>query len=214
MEQRVNFADERQVLHCVYCGGPAETIEHVPAKVFLDEPYPDNLPTIRVCKDCNASFSLDEEFVACLIEYLKSKGNIDNITREKIKNIFAKKPNLNTLISKTIDTPVTNKRVENIFVKIAQGHALFEQNEPQEDTTSLFFGKLENLTSEQRHSFEEPPDASLSPEVGSRASQRIIVSPYTALPWIKVQNGIYRYLTFDGGVRMVYSEYIWCEIRW
>jgi 5-methylcytosine-specific restriction endonuclease McrA len=36
-------ADRRNKGFCVHCGGPDETDDHVPSKVLLDEPYPENL---------------------------------------------------------------------------------------------------------------------------------------------------------------------------
>jgi hypothetical protein len=43
MEQLKSYADNRLVNGCVYCGGPEETRDHVPSRVFLDPPYPENL---------------------------------------------------------------------------------------------------------------------------------------------------------------------------
>lgn len=58
---------------CVYCGAKADTREHVPSKVFLNKPYPDNLGIVPACFKCNNSFSRDELFLSILIEKLKSK---------------------------------------------------------------------------------------------------------------------------------------------
>ena len=49
VQQYRDFADERLVSGCVYCGGPEETNEHVPSRVFLDQPYPENLPGVDAC---------------------------------------------------------------------------------------------------------------------------------------------------------------------
>src|SRR5690349_12540492 len=68
MDQFRNLADARLLLGCVYCGGKEDTREHAPAKVFLDPPFPENLSVIGACRPCNNGFSMDEEYVACLVE--------------------------------------------------------------------------------------------------------------------------------------------------
>lgn len=77
--------DKRLLKSCIYCGGSPDTRDHVPSKVFLDKPYPDNLPVVACCLDCNRSFSLDEEYVACFIEcVIAGSTSPDAIQRERI----------------------------------------------------------------------------------------------------------------------------------
>jgi len=77
------------------------------------------------------------------------------------------------------------------------------------------FGTLKLLSEESRINFEMIPQANKAPEVGSRAMENIIISKdMLGMPWIIVQKNRYRYLTFEEGVRMVFSEYLWCEIIW
>jgi hypothetical protein len=59
------FADERLA---VFCGDEPDTRDHVPPNVFLDKPYPDNLLIVGACDKCNSGASLDEQFIACLLE--------------------------------------------------------------------------------------------------------------------------------------------------
>ena len=68
MRQVPDYADERRKGFCVHCGGPYETDDHMPSKVFLDRPYPENLPVCPACATCNEGFSKDEEYLACLLE--------------------------------------------------------------------------------------------------------------------------------------------------
>jgi len=77
-----------------------ETRDHVPSRVFLDEPYPENLPLLPSCLSCNNSFSLDEEYLACLIEAAKA-GSIDKACadRPKIARILAHTPALKARIA-------------------------------------------------------------------------------------------------------------------
>lgn len=78
---------------------------------------------------------------------------------------------------------------------------------------------LLNLTAEQRHAFETPPEDNLWPEIGSRAFLRAAVVNFDAVlddGWQVVQPGRYRYLVAEGPttVRMVLSEYLACEVVW
>src|SRR5580700_2734927 len=76
MQQLANFGDDGNKGWCIFCGGPEETRDHVPSRVFLDQPYPDNLPVVPACHRCNTSFSADEEYLACLIECAKA-GSVE-----------------------------------------------------------------------------------------------------------------------------------------
>lgn len=68
MEQLNNFADNRLIDGCIYCGGSADTRDHVPSKCLLEQPFPDNLPVVGCCYSCNQDFSKDEQYFVCLIE--------------------------------------------------------------------------------------------------------------------------------------------------
>jgi hypothetical protein len=228
MDQLTNFGDERQTAYCIYCGGVAdETREHVPSRVFLDEPYPENLPTIGACLQCNNGFSLDEQYVACLIDCAKA-GSADPsaVHREKVRRMLMEIPTLAGKLAQarqvaddSVSFSIESDRVKNVFIKLARGHALFEENEPQfEEPTQCQFGTFESMTEEQRESFEQLPKANGWPEVGSRAMQRLLVTNAGVWSdWIEVQADRYRYTTsYDGciTVRIVFSEYIWCEVKW
>lgn len=226
MKQRINFGDKRQTAHCVYCGKGIETKEHIPPKVLLDEPYPENLPVIRACEVCNHGYSLDEEYFACLIECARlGSVDLEVIERDKIRLILSRKKALMSKLEKAVaKTPkgqtafsIEPERFRKVLLKIAQGHALFEHNEPKRDEniSHFDFGTLELLSEESRLNFEMIPLAHLAPEVGSRAMENILTTEgVIGVPWVEVQENRYRYLVFSEGVRMVFSEYIWCEILW
>ena len=133
MEQLRNLGDERQVFWCVYCGKGTETRDHIPPKVFMDKPYPANLPVVPACENCNSGFSLDEEYVACLIECAKfGATDSEQLEREKIRKTLTRKPALLRKVRITQRSkndvawfePEFN-RVERIVVKLARGHAAF-----------------------------------------------------------------------------------------
>ena len=50
------------VAQCAYCGGRAETRDHVPPKCLLEKPFPKNLLTVPSCRRCNENFSSDEQY--------------------------------------------------------------------------------------------------------------------------------------------------------
>lgn len=61
------FVDERQKSWCIQCGaliGDVDTNkDHVPSKVLLRRPFPENLPVVQICTGCNNGFSADEEYL-------------------------------------------------------------------------------------------------------------------------------------------------------
>lgn len=55
---------------CLYCGNAADTRDHVPPKAVLLRPYPANLRTVPSCGSRNASWSLDEQYLAIILAHL------------------------------------------------------------------------------------------------------------------------------------------------
>jgi hypothetical protein len=73
MDQLRDHADNRLINGCIYCGGPEETRDHVPSRVFLDSPPPENLPVVWACASCNQGFSLDEAYLALSNQSLRAQ---------------------------------------------------------------------------------------------------------------------------------------------
>jgi hypothetical protein len=229
MDQLRNFGDSRQTASCAYCGGGANsTDDHVPSKVLLDEPFPPNLPVVSACPACNQGFSLDEEYLACLLDcVLAGSASSEAVGRSKVRRILSEKPALAARLAAAIQSrdrgvlfAVEHDRVQKVLLKLARGHALFELNEPQFEEPSYFhYAPLPFVDAEIREKFErqsQGPELAGWPEVGSRAMQRIVLGKEAG--WIVVQAGRYRYLASadNGGilVRMVLSEYLGCEVIW
>lgn len=85
VDPRQLFFDQRNAGFCVHCGGDDSTSDHVPSKVLLDEPYPDNLPLVPACQTCNNGFSDDESYLACLIECaISGSTDPERVRREKV----------------------------------------------------------------------------------------------------------------------------------
>ncbi len=229
MRQLRCFGDERNKGFCVHCGGPSETVDHIPSRVLLDEPFPANLMGSPSCLRCNQDASLDEEYLACLLECaISGSTDPESLQRTKIARILQTKHALRAKLqlAKTEgpDGPLwapEASRVRRVVLKLARCHAAYELNEPQLQEPSRFeFKPLAVMAPDERADFE-CPEAQLSvwPEVGSRAMQRALEpsSDEFAERWIVVQEGNYRYLTFQDvglAVRVVLREYLACEVVW
>jgi hypothetical protein len=225
VQQLPDYGDERNKGWCVFCGGAMETRDHAPSRVLLDEPYPENLPVLACCHECNQSFSLDEEYLACLIECART-GSVAQAqaARPKIAKILARKPALESRLAgarretaEGILWEPEDERVRNVIVKLARAHIAYEQNEPQlDEPASVAIVPLCSMYEEVRDEFEASPNTGLWPEVGSRAMHRILVGAEGDYPWIEVQPGRYRYLVATGPalVRMVIAEYLAAEVAW
>ena len=48
---------------CIYCNrAVADTVDHIPPRLLLAKPYPDNLLTVPSCFPCNSSFQTNDEY--------------------------------------------------------------------------------------------------------------------------------------------------------
>lgn len=225
MQQLPSYGDDRNKGWCVFCGGPKESRDHTPSRVFLDEPYPENLPVVPSCQTCNNSFSLDEEYLACLVECART-GSLDQarISRPKIARVLDRKGVLATRLASArhesadgIIWRPEDERVRNVIVKLARGHVAFEQNEPRLDgPTSISIRPLCVMNEEEREEFESAPDTGVWPEVGSRAMHRVFDGAEGKYPWIEVQPRRYRYMVASGPfmARIVIAEYLAAEVEW
>jgi hypothetical protein len=241
MDQLKSYADDRLINGCVYCGGSEETRDHVPSRVLLDSPLPENLPVVWACSSCNSGFSRDEEYVACLIESVIA-GSTDpaRIRRTTVANILRRAPALRARIEAARTTEgrqvrfgIEPDRIKNVVLKLARGHAAFELSQPcRQEPTALWWHPLHLMTEEQRNSYDASHVVQMLGEIGSRNSQRLLVTHLGLEPasgekktlsllindWVDVQEGCYRYLAIDDGgeikIKMVIGEYLACEVTW
>jgi len=222
-----NFGDERMLAWCAYCGAEPATRDHAPPKIFLDRPFPDDLPVVGACYDCNNGASRDEAYVAALIECaVTGATGPDGASRPAIRKLLERSPALAAQIAAIrsagangpIYTPDMS-RVRRVLLKACRAHVLFELNErATEAPTSFEVIPLPLLTKEQLSWFETPADGAVWPEVGSRAMQRLVEGyPGDRPGWVTVQEGRYRYMAAvaDGiTARILLSEYLACEAVW
>lgn len=232
MDPRHLYIDERHTGMCVYCGNYPDTRDHVPSKALLDEPYPSHLPVVGACQTCNASFSLDEQYLACFVDCVICGDAVSSEShRPKIQRILEDNPALRRRIEDArkwddagnLRWEVEIERVHNVILKLARGHAAYELYPKLELPSVVTFVPLQMLGDAARVAFESVVDDRIGtwPEIGSRAFLRACgVSPdrlQVSGGWVVVQSDRYRYTVKEPGgvlVRMVLSEYLACEVIW
>lgn len=230
MRQIQDFGDDRNKGWCIYCGGPGESRDHAPSRVLLDEPYPAELPVLPACAACNGAFSRDEAYLACLIECALT-GSVESAkSRRKVGEMLAQSPALAArLVAARYErdgeigfTPEP-ERVRAIILKLARGHAAFENNEPRlDEAESILFTPFTAMGEPEREQFEhgtnDAQGAAPWPEVGSRAMTRMLTGDDLGSDgWIIVQPGMYRYrVDWASGfrVQIVIREYLAAEVVW
>ncbi len=214
---------------CSYCGNFPDTRDHVPSKILLDEPYPENLPVVPCCNNCNQGFSLDEEYFACAIEcIIQGTTELELLNRQKIKSILSKKESLKTRIESSFKTENDIKyfqidlaRFEKIITKLAKGHLKFENSEPQlVDPTSIVFKSVHSMNEKEKKKFFAPTVFDKAPEVGSRGLQNILIGQDNDVisQWTLVQDGTYEYMVSVTlgveTVRILIWNYLVIEVIW
>ena len=241
MDQLQDYSDDRLVNGCIYCGGIAETRDHVPSRIFLDSPYPTNLPVVGACKKCNSGFSKDEEYTACLIEAaFHGTTDPDKMRREQIAKTLSYQTSLRSQIESCkqekdgeISFIPDQVRIKNVLLKLAIGHAVYELSSVQRNEPNSFsFWPINSMSSEDKEDFELPHFLEICGEVGSRGLQRTMVVeitqqtpnglkksiPFLMNDWLEVQENRYRYLAYESkteiGVKIVIGEYLACNITW
>lgn len=241
MDQLQNLADNRLFDGCIYCGGVAESRDHVPSRILLNAPYPENLPVVGACESCNQGFSKDEQYFVCFLESVFA-GSTDpeKIRRSSVARTMSRAPALRARIESgkscngdQIVFYPEEERIKNVMLKLARGHAAFELSQSCREEPEHYWCKpLESLTEECREEFGAAHIQGLLGEVGSRYTQRMFVvevvfeselgkqekKQVVVNDWVEVQEGLYRYLAVDDNgeivIRIVVSDYLACESRW
>jgi hypothetical protein len=221
------YTDKRLHGICSYCGDISDTRDHVPSKILLEEPFPDNLPQVPCCSKCNQGFSLDEEYIACLIEcVLRGTTDISKLKRQKVKRILTNKESLRKKLEKSIyrdgdqiNFNIEHERVRNVILKLARGHAKFENGEQQfEEPTHYSVRPIPTMTDEEVDIFLRDKNLDSFPEIGSRAFIQIVESNQDTSQWTIVQEPNYRYSVMVSLGRLTVKILIWdylaAEIIW
>lgn len=208
---------------CAFCGGTPSTIDHVPSKSLLAKPYPNNLPVVPACLDCNQSFSKDEQYLACLLECVIHGGTDSVGLPEAIRKTFQRSPALAEQIARgsykdqkgDLNWIPNMERVENVVLKLARGHALYDLSTHELDPpTTVSCVPLILISDDQLSNFENAGGGQRTTwpgEIGSRAFLRAVGSEGI---WITLQPGRYRYAIENGWIQIVIAEYLACAVEW
>lgn len=221
-------ADARHAAFCAQCGRPPRTRDHVPPRTYLDKPFPTNLPVVGTCGPCNAGASLDEEYVACLIE-VAACGSADpaNLERPRVRRALERNAALAARLEAAFDPAAVIvaaeiDRVRRVAEKMARGLWAYELAEPALGMSAdVAFQPLHLADTDTRADFERIQQATIFAEVGSRMMTRqalaIGAEPTDVdLGWQIVQAGRFRYaIEFDAAdvVKLVLREYLAAEVR-
>ncbi len=238
MDQIREFVDQRQKASCIQCGawiGDVDTNrDHVPSKVLLRQPYPENLPVVDTCVDCNKGFSADEEYLHLFLHcVLRGSTDPEQHSDPKIARALQRHKKLRARIERSKTEYRTifgetrcvwepeRERVERIVMKNARGHVFYECGEPMlSEPQHVRAVPLAAMPSAAREGFENDGMAgelALWPEVGSRMMTRVLTGQDMRDGWILVQDGVYRFRLQQGSgivVRSVLFEYLATEVGW
>ena len=204
MIQRPEYGEGHPERICCYCGNWADTGDHVPSKVFMDKPYPDNLPVVPCCKKCNEEFSYDEEYVAVLLECVRWQTfNLEEFKREKVRKIVEHNPAILKTVRESVhpmlDGHLTidpdNVRLRKVLTKLIAGHLRFEGLDQLflHDGLEIHFYQDIHTNQSFYERFHSPVYSDLLPEVGSRALIAMVERGCAGSPWFTVQPNMYEY---------------------
>ena len=220
MLQRPEYGEGHPERMCCYCGDYADTVDHVPSKVFLDKPYPENLPVVPCCKKCNEQFSLDEEYVAVLFESVRWQTFDSNqFKKEKVRKIVEHNPAILQTVRETvlplldghISIDPENARLNKVLTKLIAGHLCFEGLDQWllHDGLDISFYQDVHANQGFYNRFRSPIFSGLLPEVGSRALIALVENGNAGSPWFTVQPGKYEYCVApdNSEVRIIIQDY-------
>lgn len=253
MREIEDFTDDRLKTWCIHCGHAIADIvsnrDHVPTKSLLTKALRDRgadydggsseeldyLPQVIICRNCNSSFSPDENYLLCVLHAVMAGSLYPDPTKNpeaaailrsnrQVVRSLKRGPDGQLLLFDDVQ-PFTlfpdAEKVRRVIVKNARGHAYHEIGEPLlEAPDHVAFMPLERLSPEQRDAFEAagtPAELAVWPEVGSRMTVQLLDEEAMVGGWITVEADRYRYsIDWSNGVtvKTVIWEYLATETRW
>lgn len=221
MDPKKLFADTRLLERCILCGGRPSTRDHAPPKIFLDDPLPDNLPVVSMCRTCNTSASADVRraaYVACAIDVARCGGLIG--LRSKVAAALTHSPGLATRLhdarriedDHVVGVEVDVARFTRVFEKIGRGLMAYADGDPHGSDPNAVWSVLEDLSPEATKDFLDASPVQFLPEIGSRSFVTLFGTDPSTVRWTSLQPGRFSYMvdrTEHGTeVRMLLSDYV------
>lgn len=235
MKRFNDYTDERYKGYCLHCaarlGRMRQTRDHVPSKVLLNRPLPDNVHVVDICEKCNNGFSADEEYFAAFLGAAMFGGvdprpDMFEGARRALRGNLKLAKEIAERVERFTDEDGISRltwypdfeRVRSVVVKNARGHAFHELGQPcQDEPSEVFIRPLISTEEKKLADFLLVDHGSAWPEVGSRLLQRLYTGVDMADGWIIVQPDVYVYTVLeDDGVivRSIIREYLLTEVRW
>lgn len=212
------------VHYCVYCGTPSDTREHVPSRVFLSKPYPEDLPVLPACKQCNNSFSNDELYTEVYITTIKFlSGYADSLSKENQKRMYLNTAFLDAQndLSKYYNSESIsiNEKVVRVITKLAVCHMVYELsegycvNDACIKPISVSYSFAFDMTADEKKQYDSFIfiNDKRVPEIGSRVFDKIFVLEpvlqridngeqselqMLVMNWTDIQEHNYRYIAW------------------
>lgn len=246
-----DFSDERNKAWCIHCWKPVSqapsNMDHVPSKCLLSKSMrekgakwdagesdkDDYLPQVLVCRQCNAGFSTDENYLLCVLhavmagtlypdkqKYPEAAAVLQS-NRHVVRALKAM-PDGQQLLFPNLE-PFTlypdMERIQRVVIKNARGHAYHEIAEPLDGPPDFVsITPLPLMDPSVRSRFESRDQAmDIWPEVGSRMMVHLIDGQALIGEWFEVERQRYRYaLDWSAGVtvRSVIWDYLATEVHW
>ena len=208
--------------------------DHVPSKVFLRKPYPENLPVVETCVACNSGFSADEEYLHLFLQcVLRGSTDPEQHPDARIARALQRHGKLRARIERSKTEYRTHggetrfvwmpekERLERVVVKNARGHVFYEYGEPMlSEPEYVWAVPFDAMTTSERENFENDATAEEAagwPELGSRMMTRALTGQNMRNGWVIVQEGVYRFCVQPRGVMLVRSvlfDYLATQVQW
>ena len=200
----------------------------MPSKSLVDKEFHVELQVTEICKKCNESFSLDEEYFLAFLSAVLS-GSTEPAVQviKKAGKKFETNPSLAKRISRqekkyeTQDGRVQSiwvpelERIRNVVLKNARGHFYHECAEPlMQDPLQVYFSPIEFVNSEI---LERSFSASGWAEIGSRWNTRLLSENiFDSAGFAVVQPDVYKFKIYTEQARVdtVIRNYLFTSVIW
>jgi len=234
-KQLKEFTDIRQHNWCIHCSRPKSELvlnrDHVPSKSLVDKEFHVELQVVEICKSCNESFSLDEEYFLSFLSAVLSGSTVSDVqVIKKAAKKFAGNSSLAKRISKqeskyeTLDGNVRSVwkpelgRIRNVVLKNARAHYYHECGVPlMHDPMKVIFSPIELIDAGVLEEIFSTGGISGWAEVGSRWNKRVFEEEiFDIHGFAVVQPDVYKFKVYTDQTRVdsIIRNYLYTSVIW